>query len=1201
MNNNKIDNLLKIDYSYPDINDPDLQEKLYKKREFYYHKIPDKKELNDYDDIKDYRDNVCAKDFVLHEHQALLSNFINPDTPYKGCIVFHGLGSGKTCAGIAIAEKFKPLVQKYNTKIHILVSGPLLKESWKSHLIKCTGDTYIKQQTTNAYISNLEKERIKKLAISEALQYYRFMSYKSFYKRVLGEKIIDKTVIDGSIIKASYRKTDEGEFARDISIDRIHNLNNSLIIVDEAHNLTGNNFGNALTHIINNSVNLKVVLMSATPMKNLADSIVELINFLRPIDNQMERDKIFSSHKNYNMSIKKNGLEYFKKMASGYISHVRGLDPLIFASRVDRGIVPNGLLFTKVIQCTMSKFQKIVYDLTVQKQSENEDSLDRHSESVANFVFPCLSQNKKEIVGCYGREGMISIKNQLKTSHKLLNKNISKLLNINNNNNNNDTNNDDNNNNDNNNNDNNNNDDDNNNDDNNNDDNNDNINNNTNDANDDFIYAIQQGKYISGKIFNIKYLEMFSTKFYKALNNLNDLVEGKKGAKTAFVYSNLVEVGVNLFREILVQNGYLEYQENYSNYQINSSTVCYYCGYTYESHNNYKNVGKNKNNINNKLEYEIHEINDHKFSPAIFMVVTGKSNDDDIDNIPEEKKKILDNAFNNIENRYGKLIKFILGSKVMNEGISLENVGEVHLLDVYFNLGRVDQVVGRAIRWCSHYKLMNKNNVYPKVEVFKYVITLDNNNLSTEEELYKKAELKYMLIKKIERTMKEIAIDCPLNHQGNVFPTEIKQYSNCKHPTDDTFKTSKHPTDDTCKTCIKCPQICDFTQCNYRCNNLKLNADYYDPTRNIYKAIDKNNFDYTTFTNTLAKNEILFVKTKIKEMYIIGYIYTIDEIIKYVKDNYPEAKLIMFDVFFVYKGLDDLLPVTENDFNSFKDTIIDKNNRPGYLIYRDKYYIFQPFDQNEDVPIYYRTHYINDISQNLSLLNYLKNSPLYHDIINKNKQIHISSLQDTQHLYNFDDVMDYYNNREEYKYVGIIDKEVSKRKAKNIEDIDLFKIRDKRAKILNKKRGTGIPSLKGSVCTTKTKDYLNKVAKSLDLNVKNLYGRDDICNVIKDKMLYLEKYSTAKDKNKLTYVIVPSNHPTYKFPYNLEDRIDFIINKIKLEIKDKITVNIKSQTKNDNIIYNIYFKLDKINNDYDKIFKIFDGEKIDDKYVITVS
>ena len=126
------------------------------------------------------------------------------------------------------------------------------------------------------------------------------MSYRGFYKRVLGEKIIDKKPIDDNKTnnksKTTYRKTQEGEFERDISVDRIYNLNNTVIIVDEAHNLTGAGCGKALEKIIRNSINLKVVLMSGTLMKNLGTDIIELVNFLRPEDSPMERDKIFNSH-----------------------------------------------------------------------------------------------------------------------------------------------------------------------------------------------------------------------------------------------------------------------------------------------------------------------------------------------------------------------------------------------------------------------------------------------------------------------------------------------------------------------------------------------------------------------------------------------------------------------------------------------------------------------------------------------------------------------------------------------------------------------------------------------------------------------------------------------------------------------------------------------------------------------------------------
>ena len=87
--------IMKTNFTYPNVNDEDLQLKLYKKREFYYNKYPEQPEIKTYQDIKDYRDNICAKDFSLHEYQTLLANLINPDTPMRGAIVFHGLGTGK--------------------------------------------------------------------------------------------------------------------------------------------------------------------------------------------------------------------------------------------------------------------------------------------------------------------------------------------------------------------------------------------------------------------------------------------------------------------------------------------------------------------------------------------------------------------------------------------------------------------------------------------------------------------------------------------------------------------------------------------------------------------------------------------------------------------------------------------------------------------------------------------------------------------------------------------------------------------------------------------------------------------------------------------------------------------------------------------------------------------------------------------------
>ena len=45
-------------------------------------------------------------------HQKLLSTYITSKTLYRGILLYHGLGSGKTATAINIAEKFKILGQK---------------------------------------------------------------------------------------------------------------------------------------------------------------------------------------------------------------------------------------------------------------------------------------------------------------------------------------------------------------------------------------------------------------------------------------------------------------------------------------------------------------------------------------------------------------------------------------------------------------------------------------------------------------------------------------------------------------------------------------------------------------------------------------------------------------------------------------------------------------------------------------------------------------------------------------------------------------------------------------------------------------------------------------------------------------------------------------------------------------------------------
>jgi len=246
------------------------------------------------------------------------------------------------------------------------------------------------------------------------------MSYKSFSKKVLGEKIINKTIENNKVIR-TYLKNKNGEYERDFGINRIFSLDNTLLIVDEAHNITNNDWGNALKQIIEKSKNLRIILMTATPMKNLADEIVELLNFLKPINNQLDKDKIFNyvseSNKRFTgnkLELKKDGLKYLKNNSGGLISHYRGNNPLLFAKQVNIGEIPKELFFTSLIRCEMLEFQE---DVLKKIKLEKLDKLDKNMIAAANFVFPILNNEKTKIIGDYSKLGLDrlfkNIKNEL--------------------------------------------------------------------------------------------------------------------------------------------------------------------------------------------------------------------------------------------------------------------------------------------------------------------------------------------------------------------------------------------------------------------------------------------------------------------------------------------------------------------------------------------------------------------------------------------------------------------------------------------------------------------------------------------------------------------------------------------------------------------------------------------------------------------
>jgi len=130
----------------------------------------------------------------------------------------------------------------------------------------------------------------------------------------------------------------------------------------------------------------------------------------------------------------------------------------------------------------------------------------------------------------------------------------------------------------------------------------------------------------------------------------------------------------------------------------------------------------------------------------------------------DKENKLLVDMFNNILNSDGSFIKVIIGSPAMKEGISLKNTRQVHILDPYWNNSRTSQIIGRAIRFCSHISLSPKQRF---VDVFHYVSTLKSKNTSVDQKIIKISNDKFNLTSQLENILYKAAIDCSLFHNSN--------------------------------------------------------------------------------------------------------------------------------------------------------------------------------------------------------------------------------------------------------------------------------------------------------------------------------------------------------------------------------------------------------------------------------------------------
>jgi hypothetical protein len=325
------------------------------------------------------------------------------------------------------------------------------------------------------------------------------------------------------------------------------------------------------------------------------------------------------------------------------------------------------------------------------------------------------------------------------------------------------------------------------------------------------------------------------------------------------------------------------------------------------------------------------------FIPARYAMITG------------DTKLSPDNDFEvkgltNDNNKDGHKVKVVLISKAGSEGIDFKFIRQVHIIDPWYNMNRIEQIIGRAVRNFSHKDLpFEKRNV----EIFMYGTILgDNVEEAADLYVYRVAEYKAIQIGKVTRVLKETSVDCIINHDQTNFTQEILR-AHLKEPIKQELSTGLLLNDFKIGDAPFSP-ACDYmAECNYNCRPDKeiredeLNKDTYNE-----------NFIIMNSEKILQRIRMLM-----KE----GFFYKKDVLIKSIQTpkEYPYVQ--------IYAALTQLI----EDANEF---ITDKYGRNGRLVNIGEYYLFQPVELRDknasifdrSVPIDYKHSMINfEIKQDI--------------------------------------------------------------------------------------------------------------------------------------------------------------------------------------------------------------------------------------------
>lgn len=688
---------------YPNYNEKDFFDKIYKKQEFYENK-------SKVDKFEVCNKEANEKHFKLLNHQILVRNYLSGNTPYNSILLFHGMGTGKTCSAITIAEAYRKLITGITEmkKILVLRLGVLIEENFKKELHtinkgyeQCTFSEYLNY---NEWDSMPVKQRKLDALVNKN---YEFEGYQSLVNKL--KKAMEKVKTK----KDFYKWIEE-------------NYSNRIILVDEVHNLKAKKNTkkenksryNSLLLICRHAKNIKLVLLSGTPMYHKPDEIIDIINLMLANDKRQLIDK----KKGYNtvkgkqyIFDKYDNLTHFgkyliKNKSTGYISYITSENKETFPTRkwpsysayetktINEYLVdsyninlPDNLIFNneyKLVICELQDLQLRTYKRYI------KDSFD-------------IATSKKDI-----------------HFNRLINL---QLLNHD-------------------------------------------------------PYGLHTENIIELKP-NLPYLKSNAIKLHHLMLNLLNNSTGK-----TFIFSMYKAKGVFSISKLLAKFGI-------GFYKISGMTT------NFDNLQSITNEGKKICSICKKIKDHHNEDTNHTFNHMRFSILAPNLS-------KNYRTKVLEIFNDSRTNLNGERISIILGTLIVKEGVSFLGVRNLHIMDPWYNKSRIEQIIGRGRRHCSHRHFENKKD--RNITIFLYCAVSENgllknpsglksnqlekmffDTISSDNQLqyftldilmWKGSEINNNKIASVEKILKENAIDCMINKQRNIdsLPDNLKYKCNIK-------------------------------------------------------------------------------------------------------------------------------------------------------------------------------------------------------------------------------------------------------------------------------------------------------------------------------------------------------------------------------------------------------------------------------------